>query len=143
MCENSPLTPGFVHVCKNKSILLTEKSFPPRSWFEVPKLARLCSDAKIYVKCVVRCTLPSSPLISLQINSLPPESSLYFGSSCTCWRFIFLPCHQPGFSVAAIVSPRAETLRPGLPERCPGGPCPGRRGRGGDSPGSAGYPRFH
>lgn len=121
----------------------THRKISPSSRFEVPKLARLCSDAKIYVKCVVRCTLPSSPLIYLQINSLPPESSLYFGSSCTCWRFIFLFCHHPGFSVAAIVSPRAETLRPGLPERCPGGPCPGRWGRGGGSPGSAGCPHCH
>lgn len=46
VCDNSPLTLGFVHICKNKSILLTEKTSLPRSWFEVPKLARLCSELK-------------------------------------------------------------------------------------------------
>lgn len=106
---------------------------PPRNWREVQKPVGLRSDAEICVKCAERCTSPSSPLIPLQINSLPPESSLLSEEAAPdgvlSFFFFFPSCQQPGFSVAAPVSPgqeRSGRSRLALPERSLGRPCPAR-----------------
>lgn len=111
---------------------------PPRNWREVQQPLGLRSDAKICVKCAVRCTFPSSPLIPLQINSLPPESSLLSEEAApdgvlSPYFVFFSSFQQPGFSVAAPVlllyrqeQERSGRSRPALLERCLGRPCPAR-----------------
>lgn len=132
-CDNCPLAAGLVQlhppcVCETRGTLLTAKSASPRSWLGVQQLARLYSDAKMRQVCSkVYVTLLSPDFLTNQqfiLRELPP-----FGRSCTCWMEIYLLfCQQPGFSVAAIVSPRAETLRPapaGITRAVPGGTLPG------------------